>query len=34
MAAHIEAFKGLSYDDIGNSGIKLNTQIIEEKVNT
>jgi len=34
MAAHIDAFKGLSYDDVGNSGVKLNSKNIEETVKT
>jgi NADH-quinone oxidoreductase subunit G len=34
MAANLKAFKGLSYDDVGNSGVKLKTQIIGDAVQT
>ncbi len=33
MSSQIEAFKGLDYDDIGESGVKLNIEYIEQKVN-
>ena len=32
MAKNIDAFKGLNYDDVGDSGVKLNYQFIEQKV--
>jgi NADH-quinone oxidoreductase subunit G len=34
MAANLKAFKGLSYDDVGNSGVKLKTEIIGDAVQT
>jgi NADH-quinone oxidoreductase subunit G len=34
MAANIEAFKGLNYDDVSNSGVKLRTENIKDTVNT
>ena len=32
MAKNIDAFKGLNYDDVGDSGVKLNYQFTEQKV--
>ena len=33
MSNQIEAFKGLDYDDIGETGVKLNVKFLEQKVN-
>lgn len=33
IASNIETFKGLSYDDVSNSGVKLRTENIKETVN-
>ena len=34
MAAHIDVFKDLNYDNIGRSGVKLKTRDVEETVKT
>ncbi|MGB5893747.1 MAG: molybdopterin-dependent oxidoreductase [Ignavibacteriaceae bacterium] len=33
MSSQVEAFKGLDYDDIGETGVKLNIKFVEQKVN-
>jgi NADH-quinone oxidoreductase subunit G len=33
MSNQVEAFKGLDYDDIGETGVKLNVKFVEQKVN-
>ena len=33
MSNQVEAFKGLDYDDIGETGVKLNAKFVEQKVN-
>jgi hypothetical protein len=33
MASSIEAFKGLTYDNLGEHGVKIKTGNVEEKIN-
>ena len=33
MSNQIEAFQGLDFDDIGETGVKLNIKFVEQKVN-
>ncbi len=33
MSNQVEAFKGLDYDDIGETGVKINVKFVEQKVN-